>query len=53
MYFLVLPLFIVPSIKAGVEERRILKCTSRDNRHTYIDSRGTQVPGDEVLYSGL
>jgi len=53
MYFFVLLLFIVLFIKAGVEERRLLKCTSTDNRHTYIDSRGTQIPGDEVLYSGL
>jgi len=33
MYFLVRPLFIVLSIKSGVEERRILKFTSVDNRH--------------------
>jgi hypothetical protein len=32
MYFLVRPLFIVPSVKAGVEERRILECASMDNR---------------------
>jgi len=33
MYFLVRPLFVVLSIKAGVEERPILKVTSVDNRH--------------------